>query len=187
MNVNDIAFMYNSALTDSSLGATSAVTRTGKITEELQNLRDEAEKNGGTTNAKFSAALGEEIAKITENGKTSEMSSQELSKVSEFRALAGALDHSVLGNMVEGASDKELAQLSEELLGCSKGRETLSRLVEGHFTNMVLDSSNDDDDDAFSNVTDSFTETVNRSQELIDKLDAVADTLKTAENDEEDT
>ena len=52
---------------------------------------------------------------------------------------------------------------------------------------MVLDSSNDDDDDAFSNVTDSFTETVNRSQELIDKLDSVADTLKTAENDEEDT
>ena len=46
MNVNDIAFMYNSALTDSSLGATSAVTRTGKITEELQNLWDEAEKNG---------------------------------------------------------------------------------------------------------------------------------------------
>ncbi len=187
MNVNDIAFMYNSALTDSSLGATSAVTRTGKITEELQNLRNEAEKNGGTTNAKFSAALGEEIAKISENGKTSELSSQELSNVSEFRALAGALDHSVLGNMVEGASDKELAQLAEELLGSSKGRETLSKLVEGHFTNMVLDSSNDDDDNAFSDAADSFTDTVNRSQELIDKLDAVADTLKTAENDEEDT
>ena len=187
MNVNDIAFMYNSAMTDSSIGATSAVSKTGKITEELQNLRNEAEKNG-TTNAKFSAALGEEIAKISENGKTSDLSSQELSKVSEFRALAGALDHSVLGNMVEGASDKELAQLSEELLGSSKGRETLSKLVEGHFTNMVLDSSDDDDEkNAFSNETDSFTETVNRSQELIDKLDSVADTLKTAENDEEDT
>ncbi len=186
MNVNDIAYMYNSAMTDSSVGAVLSSTKTGRITEELRALKTEMEKKGVGNDSKFSDALGEEISKITESGKTSELSSQELAKVSEFRALAGALDHSVLGNMVEGASDKELAQLSEELLGSSKGRDTLSKLVEGHFTNMVLDASDDDNDHGFSDAADSLNDTVNRSQELIDRLDAVADTLKTAEGDEED-
>lgn len=130
MNVNEISYMYNSALNGLSVEGAPGVS--SKQIEAAKEALNKAGVNG------FSASLNEEVSKLTD---------EERAKAIEFRELAGALDHSVLGNMVEGASDKDLALMSEEMLGSSKGREVLSKLMEGHFNSMVLGNTDKDDDD----------------------------------------
>ncbi len=172
MNVNEIAYMYNSALNGREVTKTGAAS----LEESIKTAKAEMEKNGVTG---FSSSLGEEIAKINDDDRA---------KAVEFRELAGALDHSVLKSMVEGASDKDLALMSEEMLGTSKGREVLSKLMEGHFNSMVLSGTDDDDDDSssFSQESDTFTDAVNKTQELIDKLGTMADTVQPMDSLEED-
>lgn len=166
--------MYNSSLTNSAIGGAAS---SKSVAQTLNAAKEALEKSGNTG---FSASLGEEISKLTADG----LSKEETAKVTEFRELAGALDHSVLGNMVEGATDKELAALSEDLLGSGKGREVLSKLMEGHFENIVLSDYEDDDKNSFSESSDTFSDTVTRTQDIIDKLEAAADTINTVNNNE---
>ncbi len=173
MNVNDIAYMYNSSPAGSVAGGVSPAK---SVTQTLEAVKENLEKSG---NSGFSASLGEEISKLT----AGDLTDAEAKRVSEFRELAGALDRSVLGNMVDGATDKELAALSEDLLGSGKGREVFSRLMEGHFENIVL-SDKDDEKDSFDKASDTFSDTVTKTQDIIDKLEAAADTINTANNND---
>ncbi|MBQ8138433.1 MAG: hypothetical protein IJ195_03145 [Lachnospiraceae bacterium] len=131
MNVNEISYMYNSALNGLSVEGTKSVNYEKQI-----DAAKEALKKAGASG--FSSSLNEEVSKLTDEERT---------RAIEFRELAGALDHSVLGNMVEGATDKDLALMSEEMLGSSKGREVLSKLMEGHFNSMVLGNNDKDEDE----------------------------------------
>ena len=131
MNVNEISYMYNSALNGLSVEGTKSVNYEKQI-----DAAKEALKKAGAEG--FSSSLSEEVSKLTD---------EERARAIEFRELAGALDHSVLVNMVEGATDKDLALMSEEMLGSSKGREVLSKMMEGHFNSMVLGNNDKDDDE----------------------------------------
>ena len=167
MNVNDIAYMYNSSLNNSGIGGVSSVSSSSSVSVEAAK---EALQKAGVSS--FSSSLDDEISKITSdalktNSATADaqknlsesLTDVERLKAAEFKELAGALDHSVLGNMVEGATDKDLALMSEEMLGSSKGKEVLSKLMEGHFNNIVLSGSDDDNEsNAFDQATDAFSE-----------------------------
>ena len=171
MNVNEIAYMYNSALTNVRVSQTGSVS----LEKSLQAAKETLEKSGVEG---FSSSLNEEISKLNDDERV---------KAAEFRELAGALDHSVLSNMVEGATDKDLALMSEEMLGTSKGREVLSKLMEGHFNSIVLSGKEDDEDaDSFARESDTFTDAVNKTQDIIDRLGNIADTVQPTQSDEED-
>ncbi|MCR4618841.1 MAG: hypothetical protein K5669_11740 [Lachnospiraceae bacterium] len=137
MNINEIAYMYNSALNNTALGATESAT----YEKQIAAAKEALEKAGVSG---FSGSLEEEVSKLTD---------EESKRATEFKALASALDHSVLGDMVEGATEKDLALMSEEMLGTSKGREVLSKLMEGHFNNMVLGGKDDHDNDNENSLT----------------------------------
>ena len=185
MNVNDIAYMYNSAINNTQTGSVTSASSiaAGAAKEALQ--------KAGVTN--FSESLGDEISKLNLNSQTStavnaskslsdSLTDVERLKAAEFKELAGALDHSVLGNMIEGATDKDLALMSEEMLGSSKGREVLSKLMEGHFNNIVLSDSDDDNESkAFDQAADTFSDTVTRTQDL----GKIADTVQPTDVEEE--
>ena len=171
MNVNEIAYMYNSALTNGGVSQTGSVS----LEKSLQAAKETLEKSGVEG---FSSSLNEEISKLNDDERV---------KAAEFRELAGALDHSVLGNMVEGATDKDLALMSEEMLGTSKGREVLSKLMEGHFNSIVLSGKEDNEDtNSFARESDTFTDAVNKTQDIIDRLGNMADTVQPTQSDEED-
>lgn len=123
-----------------------------------------AESTEGTS--EFASALNEEVSKIT-----------------EFKELAEALDGSVLESMTANASDSDLATLSEDLLGTGGGREVLAKLMEGHFDSIAMsDSDSDDSDDSDSisdSLTDTYSSTVSDTETLLNNLETIASNMST--------
>ncbi|MCQ2526455.1 MAG: hypothetical protein MJ130_06790 [Lachnospiraceae bacterium] len=171
MNVSELQSMIYGA---ASTGATGNVNSTNTATQTVK-AGTASEVN---TNA-FSAALSEEVSKISDAYKSSAAEdSKNAEKVADFRKLASTLDGSVLGTMTANATDADIAALSDDLLGTGKGREVLAKLMEGHFNNIVMSDSDDDSDkDILDNTVDSYNERVSETQALLDGLEKVSTTL----------
>ena len=171
MNVSELQSMIYGA---TSTGATGNVNSTNTATQTVK-AGTASEVN---TNA-FSAALSEEVSKLSDAYKSSATEdSKNAEKVADFRKLASTLDGSVLGTMTANATDADIAALSDDLLGTGKGREVLAKLMEGHFNNIVMSDSDDDSDkDILDNTVDSYNERVSETQALLDGLEKVSTTL----------
>lgn len=172
MNVSELQSMIYGA---TSAGATGNVNSTNTATQTVK-AGTASEVN---TNA-FSAALSEEVSKLSEAYKSSATEdSKNAEKVADFRKLASTLDGSVLGTMTANATDADIAALSDDLLGTGKGREVLAKLMEGHFNNIVMSDSDDDDSDKdiLDNTVESYNERVSETQALLDGLEKVSTTL----------
>lgn len=171
MNVSELQSMIYGA---ASTGATGNVNSTNTATQTVK-AGTASEVN---TNA-FSAALSEEVSKLSDAYKSSAAEdSKNAEKVADFRKLASTLDGSVLGTMTANATDADIAALSDDLLGTGKGREVLAKLMEGHFNNIVMSDSDDDSDkDILDNTVDSYNERVSETQALLDGLEKVSTTL----------
>ena len=171
MNVSELQSMIYGA---TSTGATGNVNSTNTATQTVK-AGTASEVN---TNA-FSAALSEEVSKLSDAYKSSAAEdSKNAEKVADFRKLASTLDGSVLGTMTANATDADIAALSDDLLGTGKGREVLAKLMEGHFNNIVMSDSDDDSDkDILDNTVDSYNERVSETQALLDGLEKVSTTL----------
>ena len=169
MNITELQnYIYSSAgnsISSMSSGAkaTAVVGSTANSIEPAQNA------------TAFSAALSEEVGKLNDNVK-------QVDKAAEFRKLATALDGSVLGTMTSNATDKDLAALSDDLLGSKGGREVLSKLMEGHFNSIAMSDSDDDKaDKLIDNSVDSFSKSVDETQALLDSLEKVSAGMQTEE------
>lgn len=171
MNVSELQSMIYGA---ASTGATGNVNSTNTATQTVK-AGTASEVN---TNA-FSAALSEEVSKLSDAYKSSAAEdSKNAEKVADFRKLASTLDGSVLGTMTANATDADIAVLSDDLLGTGKGREVLAKLMEGHFNNIVMSDSDDDSDkDILDNTVESYNERVSETQALLDGLEKVSTTL----------
>lgn len=171
MNVSELQSMIYGA---TSTGATGNVNSTNTATQTVK-AGTASEVN---TNA-FSAALSEEVSKLSDAYKSSATEdSKNAEKVADFRKLASTLDGSMLGTMTANATDADIAALSDDLLGTGKGREVLAKLMEGHFNNIVMSDSDDDSDkDILDNTVDSYNERVSETQALLDGLEKVSTTL----------
>lgn len=171
MNVSELQSMIYGA---ASTGAAGNVNSTNTATQTVK-AGTASEVN---TNA-FSAALSEEVSKLSDAYKSSAAEdSKNAEKVADFRKLASTLDGSVLGTMTANATDADIAALSDDLLGTGKGREVLAKLMEGHFNNIVMSDSDDDSDkDILDNTVDSYNERVSETQALLDGLEKVSTTL----------
>lgn len=171
MNVSELQSMIYGA---ASTGATGNVNSTNTATQTVK-AGTASEVN---TNA-FSAALSEEVSKLSDAYKSSATEdSKNAEMVADFRKLASTLDGSVLGTMTANATDADIAALSDDLLGTGKGREVLAKLMEGHFNNIVMSDSDDDSDkDILDNTVDSYNERVSETQALLDGLEKVSTTL----------
>jgi len=175
MNVSDLqSLIYSAAGT--TVNTTSSVSSTG-----TSNSTAQTEGASGQNTTAFSAALNEEVSKLCDTYKDTVVSdTEEASKVTDFKKLASALDGSILGTMTANASDSDLAALSEDLLGTGGGREVLAKLMEGHFNSIVMSDSDDEDseNDVLDNAVDSYNETVNETQALVDSLEKVSTALQ---------
>lgn len=120
------------------------------------------------------ATKGTEETKVNEDGKSfAELLKSTVSDYSEMKSMASVLDKSVLGNVF---SEKDLASLSEDLLGSSSGRKVISELAEGHLNAIVL-TDNKDEGTKIENSLDSYSEAVSETDALagiLDKLNGIA-------------
>lgn len=148
------------------------------ISGYLYNIALNSDSNVSTTQ---STSTSEGISETTDFASALD---EEVSKITEFKELANALDGSVLESMTANASDSDLATLSDDLLGTGGGREVLAKLMDGHFKSIAMTDSDDDSDsdnsDSISDsLTDTYSETVSDTETLLNNLQTIASNMST--------